>query len=143
VDRLASLRALAVRAIEVMPIATFVGQRGWGDDGLYTSGPYAPYGGPRGFAALVDAAHRADLGVIVDVVYNHLGSGSEALTAFGPYLHETETLWGRALDYGQRGVREWAIQNAELGSATTASTGSGSTRHTPSSMIGAACRTDW
>jgi maltooligosyltrehalose trehalohydrolase len=114
VGRLASLRTLGVRAIEVMPIATFDGRRGWGYDGLYTSAPYAPYGGPEGFAALVDAAHRADLGVIVDVVYNHLGPGSEALTAFGPYLHDTETLWGRALDYRQRGVREWAIQNAEL-----------------------------
>jgi maltooligosyltrehalose trehalohydrolase len=113
-NRLVALRNLGVRAIEVMPIATFVGQRGWGYDGLYTSAPYAPYGGPEGFAALVDAAHRADLGVIVDVVYNHLGPSSEALTAFGPYLHESEMLWGRAIDYHQRGVREWAIQNAEM-----------------------------
>ena len=113
-NRLGALRNLGVRAIEVMPIATFVGQRGWGYDGLYTSAPYAPYGGPAAFARFVDAAHRADLGVIVDVVYNHLGPGSEALTAFGPYLGATETLWGRALDYRQRGVREWAIQNAEM-----------------------------
>jgi maltooligosyltrehalose trehalohydrolase len=114
IPRLPSLRALGVRAIEVMPIATFVGERGWGYDGLYTSAPFAPYGGPTGFAALVDAAHRADLGVIVDVVYNHLGAGSEALEAFGPYLRERETLWGRAIDYRQVGVREWAIQNAEM-----------------------------
>jgi maltooligosyltrehalose trehalohydrolase len=113
-ERLGGLRDLGVRAIEVMPLATFDGRRGWGYDGLYTYAPYAPYGGPERFAALVDAAHRAGLGVIVDVVYNHLGPGAQALTAFGPYLHETETLWGRAIDYRQRGVREWAIQNAEM-----------------------------
>jgi maltooligosyltrehalose trehalohydrolase len=52
--------------------------------------------------------------VILDVVYNHVGPGNEALTAFGPYFTDGhETFWGDALDYAQRGVREWAIQNAE------------------------------
>ena len=52
---------------------------------------------------------------MLDVVYNHLGPGSEALTSFGPYERESlETPWGRALDFSQVGVREWAIQNAEL-----------------------------
>ena len=52
---------------------------------------------------------------MLDVVYNHVGPGSEALRAFGPYFTDRyETFWGDALDYAQRGVREWAIQNAEL-----------------------------
>ena len=53
--------------------------------------------------------------MILDVVYNHLGPGSEALSAFGPY--ETSgraTDWGETIDYGQPAVREWAIQNAEM-----------------------------
>ena len=51
--------------------------------------------------------------MIVDVVYNHLGPGSEALTAFGPYLSkDVQTFWGAGLDFSQAGVREWAIQNA-------------------------------
>ena len=116
VPRLAGLRELGVTAIELMPVATFPGERGWGYDGLYTSAVHPAYGGPAGLARLVDAAHRAGLGVVLDVVYNHVGPGNEALRAFGPYFtdHLGETPWGEALDYSQTGVREWAIQNAEL-----------------------------
>jgi maltooligosyltrehalose trehalohydrolase len=114
VPRLRGLRELGVTAIELMPVATFPGDRGWGYDGLYTYAVHPAYGGPHGLAHLVDAAHAADLGVILDVVYNHVGPGNEALRAFGPYLTDRhETFWGDALDYSERGVREWAIQNAE------------------------------
>jgi maltooligosyltrehalose trehalohydrolase len=114
VPRLGGLRELGVTAIELMPVATFPGERGWGYDGLYTYAVHEAYGGPAGLARLVDAAHAEGLGVILDVVYNHVGPGNEALTAFGPYFTDRhETLWGDALDYARRGVREWAIQNAE------------------------------
>ena len=116
IPRLAGLRDLGVTAIELMPVATFPGERGWGYDGLYTSAPHQAYGGPEELARLVDAAHRAGLGVVLDVVYNHVGPGNEALSRFGPYFTDRfgETPWGEALDYGEPGVREWAIQNAEL-----------------------------
>jgi maltooligosyltrehalose trehalohydrolase len=116
VPRLRALRELGVTAIELMPVATFPGERGWGYDGLYTFAPHRAYGGPAGLAQLVDAAHREGLGVILDVVYNHVGPGSEALRAFGPYFTDRlgETPWGDALDYAQAGVREWVLQNAEL-----------------------------
>jgi maltooligosyltrehalose trehalohydrolase len=111
----AELADLGVTALEVMPIATFPGNRNWGYDGLYTFAPHPVYGGPLGFARLVDAAHAAGLGVVLDVVYNHAGPGNEALRAYGPYFTDRfETAWGDALDYSQRGVREWAVQNAEL-----------------------------
>jgi maltooligosyltrehalose trehalohydrolase len=112
---LGELRELGVTAIELMPVATFPGNRGWGYDGLYTYAPHAAYGGPQGLVRLVDAAHAAGLGVILDVVYNHVGPGAEALAALGPYFTDRhETFWGEAIDYSQRGVREWAIQNACL-----------------------------
>lgn len=116
VPRLAALRELGVTAIELMPVATFPGNRGWGYDGLYPFAPHPAYGGPEGLGRLVDAAHREGLGVVLDVVYNHIGPGNEALRAFGPYFTDRfgETPWGEALDYSQAGVREWAIQNAEL-----------------------------
>jgi maltooligosyltrehalose trehalohydrolase len=115
IAKLPALRELGITAIEVMPVATFPGERGWGYDGVYTSAPHAAYGGPEGFARLVAAAHDAELGVILDVVYNHVGPGNEALTAFAPYFTDRHTtFWGDALDYGTRGVREWAAQNAEL-----------------------------
>ena len=113
VPRLQGLRELGVTGIELMPVATFPGERGWGYDGLYTYAAHPAYGGPHGLARLVDAAHAEGLGVILDVVYNHLGPGSEALNAFGPYLSEdVQTFWGAGLDFSQVGVREWAIQNA-------------------------------
>jgi len=113
--RLDDLAQAGITAIELMPVATFPGVRGWGYDGLYLYAAHPAYGGPAGLARLIDAAHGAGLGVILDVVYNHLGPGDEALEAFGPYLRPSgDTLWGRALDYSRPGVREWAIQNAEM-----------------------------
>jgi maltooligosyltrehalose trehalohydrolase len=109
------LRELGVTAVELMPVATFPGERGWGYDGVYAYAPQVAYGGPEGLARLVDGAHRAGLGVVLDVVYNHIGPGSDAIGAFGPYFTGAHhTFWGDALDYSQRGVREWAIGNAEL-----------------------------
>ena len=114
IPRLSVLRELGVTAIELMPVATFPGERGWGYDGVYIYAPHPAYGGPAGLARLVDAAHAAGLGVILDVVYNHVGPGSDALTVFGPYFSaEHRTFWGDAIDYSQHWVREWAVQNAE------------------------------
>jgi maltooligosyltrehalose trehalohydrolase len=116
--RLAELRELGVTAVELMPVATFPGDRNWGYDGLYTWAPHPAYGGPDGLRGFVAAAHRAGLGVLVDVVYNHLGPGNEALEAFGPYLTDRYgTPWGRAVNFDDAdsgGVREWAVQNAVM-----------------------------
>ena len=116
IPRLRRLRELGVTAIELMPVATFPGERGWGYDGVYTSAPHPAYGGPDGLARLVDAAHAAGLGVVLDVVYNHIGPGSRGASARSGRTSPTATttFWGDAIDYSQRGVREWAIQNAEL-----------------------------
>jgi len=115
-ERLPALAELGVTAIELMPVATFPGRRNWGYDGLYAWAPHEVYGGPQGLAGLVAAAHRAGLGVILDVVYSHLGPGAEALEAFGPYHTDRYgTPWGAAMNFDDRdsgGVREWAIQNA-------------------------------
>ncbi len=112
---LARLRKLGITAVELMPVCTFPGDRGWGYDGLYISAVHPAYGGPEALARFVDAAHRVGLGVVLDVVYNHIGPGSEAIGAFGPYFTDAHTTaWGSAINYARRGVREWAIGNAEL-----------------------------
>jgi maltooligosyltrehalose trehalohydrolase len=113
IPHLDRLCELGVTAVELMPVATFPGERGWGYDGVYLYAPHHAYGGPEGLVRFVDAAHRAGLGVLLDVVYNHTGPGSEAIGAFGPYFTDAHhTFWGSAIDYSQRGVREWAIGNA-------------------------------
>ena len=115
VPRLRELRELGVTAIELMPVATFPGERGWGYDGVYVYAPHPAYGGPAGLSRLVAAAHGEGLAVILDVVYNHIGPGAEAISAFGPYFTDRHaTFWGDALDYAQPAVREWAIGNAEM-----------------------------
>jgi maltooligosyltrehalose trehalohydrolase len=111
------LAALGVNAIELMPVGEFPGARGWGYDGVYISAAQSSYGGPYGLRRLVDAAHRAGIAVILDVVYNHLGaSGVKAMEAFGPYFtRRYETPWGRAINYDDRDcepVREWVCQSA-------------------------------
>jgi maltooligosyltrehalose trehalohydrolase len=113
IPHLAALRELGVTAVELMPVATFPGDRGWGYDGVYAYAPHPAYGGPAGLGRLVEAAHREGLGVILDVVYNHIGPGAGALTAFGPYLGGGHvTAWGDGVDFSRAGVREWAVQNA-------------------------------
>ena len=111
------LAELGVTAIEIMPVAEFPGARGWGYDGVYISSAQSSYGGPAGLAALVSAAHRAGVGVLLDVVYNHLGvSGVKAMEAFGPYFTgKYETPWGRAINFDDADcdpVREWVLQSA-------------------------------
>jgi maltooligosyltrehalose trehalohydrolase len=117
IQHLPDLAALGVTAIELMPVAEFPGHHGWGYDGVYISAAQSSYGGPHGLARLVDAAHAAGLGVILDVVYNHLGaSGVKAIEAFGPYFTDQyETFWGQAINYDDEHsdpVREWVLQSA-------------------------------
>jgi maltooligosyltrehalose trehalohydrolase len=116
-ERLQALAELGVTAVELMPVADFPGMRGWGYDGVYLSAAHRCYGGPHALAAFVDAAHRAGVAVVLDVVYNHVGaSGVAALEAFGPYLTDRyTTFWGKAINYDDAGadaVREWVLQSA-------------------------------
>jgi malto-oligosyltrehalose trehalohydrolase len=100
-----------------MPLAAFPGRRGWGYDGVYWYAPAASYGRPDDLKALVDSCHAHDLGVILDVVYNHFGPEGNYLTAIAPdfFTDRHHTPWGAAIDYdgpNSRPVRDFAIHNA-------------------------------
>ncbi len=114
---LAGLAELGITAVEVMPVGEFPGTRGWGYDGVYISAVQSSYGGPAGLEAFVAAAHACGLAVILDVVYNHLGPGSDALERFGPYVTgKYTTPWGSAMNFDDAlsdPVREWVCQSAE------------------------------
>jgi maltooligosyltrehalose trehalohydrolase len=118
IEHLLGLAQIGITSIEVMPVAEFPGEHGWGYDGVYLSAAQSSYGGPLGFQRLVDAAHANGIGVMLDVVYNHVGaSGNTALAAFGPYFTEKySTFWGSAINYDDSycdPVREWVLQSAE------------------------------
>src|SRR5262245_6221062 len=107
---------LGVDAIELMPVAEFSGDRGWGYDGVALFAPHHAYGGPGGLKRLVDAAHERGIGVIVDVVYNHLGPAGNFLPEFGPYFtSQHQTNWGDGVNLdgpGSDEVRRFVIDNA-------------------------------
>ena len=102
--------------VELMPVAEFSGNRGWGYDGVDLFAPHHPYGGPSGLKQLVDACHAKGLAVLLDVVYNHFGPSGNYLPRFGPYLTGRYTTpWGSAVNYDDRGsdeVRRLVCDNA-------------------------------
>jgi maltooligosyltrehalose trehalohydrolase len=116
IERLPDLVDVGVTAVEVMPVADFVGQFGWGYDGVNMFAPSHVYGTPDDFRAFVDAAHRLELGVILDVVYNHLGPDGNYLARFSPhYFAEKATEWGASINFdgeGSGSVREFFVANA-------------------------------
>ena len=81
IDRLQHIRDLGATAIELMPIGEFAGGRNWGYDGAYLFAPSRAFGHPDDLRAMVDAAHRVGLTVILDVVYNHFGPDATGAAA--------------------------------------------------------------
>ena len=107
ITRLDHLVNLGVQAVEVMPVADFPGEQGWGYDGVGQYAVHAAYGGPEGFVAFIDACHARGLGVILDVVHNHQGPEGNYLAQFGPYFTSAHhTPWGDAINLDQPGSSE-------------------------------------
>jgi maltooligosyltrehalose trehalohydrolase len=105
---------LGVNAIELMPIASFVGSRGWGYDGVALFAPHAAYGDPADLRRLVRAAHDRGIAMILDVVYNHFGPTGNYLSAYAPeYLTSAhQTAWGDAPSFGDPRMRRLVLDNA-------------------------------
>ena len=116
IEKLPHLVDLGVGAIELMPVAEFPGKRGWGYDGVDIYAPHHHYGGPDGLKRLVDASHAIGLGVVMDVVYNHLGPDGNYLSKFAPYFTDRYlTPWGKAVNFDDsysNGVKNFFIDNA-------------------------------
>lgn len=116
IPHLPYLKDLGVTTLELMPIAQFPGRRNWGYDGVFPYAAQNSYGGPDGLRRLADACHERGMGVILDVVYNHLGPEGDVLPQFGPYFTDRyRTPWGDAINYdGQDSdeVRRFFIESA-------------------------------
>jgi maltooligosyltrehalose trehalohydrolase len=116
IERLDYLVELGITHVELMPVAAFPGERGWGYDGAALFAVYEGYGGPEGLKRLVDACHARGLAVLLDVVYNHFGPVGNYTGKFGRYLTERHhTPWGGAInfdDWGSDEVRRFFCDNA-------------------------------
>jgi maltooligosyltrehalose trehalohydrolase len=114
--RLQYLADLGVTHVELMPLATFPGRRGWGYDGVDLYAPLPAYGTPAQLARFIEECHRRGLAVLLDVVYNHLGPDGNYLGCYGPYFTDrVKTPWGEAINYDGAGsdeVRRFFIDNA-------------------------------
>ncbi|HVY79551.1 MAG TPA: alpha-amylase family glycosyl hydrolase, partial [Steroidobacteraceae bacterium] len=116
-EKLPHLAALGVTAIELMPIGDFAGARNWGYDGVLPFAPESAYGRPEELQALVDAAHRHGLMVLLDVVYNHFGPEGNYLGRYAPqfFTNRHHTPWGAAINFDgadSAPVREMFVENA-------------------------------
>ncbi|MFD0479820.1 malto-oligosyltrehalose trehalohydrolase [Nonomuraea thailandensis] len=116
IEKLPHLVELCVDFVEVMPVAPVPGGRNWGYDGVDLYAVTETYGGPDGLKSFVDACHRAGIGVILDVVYNHLGPSGNFLRPFGPYFSGFDgSYWGEAVNLDgpeSDEVRRYFIGNA-------------------------------
>ena len=115
IGKLDYLVDLGVGFVELLPVNAFNGTHNWGYDGVLWYAVQETYGGPEAYQRFVDAAHRKGLGVIQDVVYNHLGPSGNYLPLFGPYLTEGKSnTWGDSLNLdGPQSdtVREYIVDN--------------------------------
>ena len=116
-ERLKELADLGVTCVELMPVAEFPGRFGWGYDGVCLYAPTRLYGEPDDLRRFVDEAHRHNVAVILDVVYNHLGPDGNYLAQFSPnyFTERHKTEWGDGINFdGEHSepVREFFLSNA-------------------------------
>ncbi|MCU1654266.1 MAG: malto-oligosyltrehalose trehalohydrolase-like protein, partial [Pseudonocardia sp.] len=114
IERLDHLVQLGVDLVEVLPVNAVDGPRNWGYDGVLWYATTENYGGPEAFQRFVDSCHHRGLGVLLDVVHNHLGPSGAYLDRFGPYFAGSN-IWGPALNLDGAGsdeVRRYVIENA-------------------------------
>ena len=115
--QLPELARVGITLLEVMPVAEFEGRFGWGYDGVDLYAPSHLYGHPDDFRRFVNTAHASGIGVILDVVYNHLGPVGNYLRAFSPdyFSDRYGNDWGEALNFDGKDsgpVREFFVSNA-------------------------------
>ncbi|MGV8895950.1 MAG: malto-oligosyltrehalose trehalohydrolase [Rhodoglobus sp.] len=113
IERLDHLVELGIDFVEVLPVNGFNGTHNWGYDGVLWYAVHEGYGGPAAYQRFVDACHQRGLGVIQDVVYNHLGPSGNYLPRLGPYLDDASSnTWGTTVNLAEPEVREYIIRNA-------------------------------
>jgi len=115
--QLPELASMGITLVQMMPVADFPGRYGWGYDGVNFYAPTRLYGTPDDLRAFVNEAHQAGLGVLLDVIYNHIGLAGNFLDQFSPWYassrHRNE--WGQPINFDDANsgpVRDFFVANA-------------------------------
>src|SRR5664280_1453175 len=119
IGKLDHLTSIGVTMVELLPVNAFNGTHNWGYDGVLWFAVHEAYGGPRAYQRFVDACHQRGIGVIQDVVYNHLGVSGNYLPLFGPYLHDDgrNSTWGASVNLDgplSDEVRRYILDNVTM-----------------------------
>ncbi|KRE93587.1 malto-oligosyltrehalose trehalohydrolase [Nocardioides sp. Soil774] len=117
IERLDHLLDIGVDLVEVMPVNSFNGTHNWGYDGVAWFAVHEQYGGPDAYKRFVDACHAKGLGVVQDVVHNHLGPSGNYLPLFGPYLKAGRNTWGDLVNLDgddSAEVRRYILDNVRM-----------------------------
>lgn len=125
-EKLDYLASLGVNAIELLPVNGTNMERWWGYEPTYLYSVEAAYGGRKAFKQLVLEAHKRGIGIILDVVYNHLTpepgfdlwrfDGWSKPGRGGIYFYSDwrmDTPWGPRPDYGRPEVRKYIVDSAK------------------------------
>jgi maltooligosyltrehalose trehalohydrolase len=114
--QLPELAALGITCLEIMPVNDFPGPFGWGYDGVDLFAPNSRYGTPDDFRRFIDLAHAHRIGVILDVVYNHVGPAGNYFPVYSGHYFSTrhKCEWGKPFNFdGEHSepVREFFLTN--------------------------------
>jgi 1,4-alpha-glucan branching enzyme len=111
------LSNLGVTTIQLLPVNEFPTDNSWGYNPSFFYAVEESYGTPEELKALVDTAHQRGMAVILDVIYNHGGSGDNILWQIaqenphhGTY-YDGDTVWGPMINFDNDVARHFFVQN--------------------------------
>jgi 1,4-alpha-glucan branching enzyme len=117
------VRDLGFTHIELLPITEYPFDGSWGYQPVSLFAPTSRFGTPEDFAAFVEAAHEAGIGLILDWVPGHFPNDPHGLGYFdGTHLYEHADPrqgyhqdWGTYIyNYGRQEVAAFLVANARF-----------------------------